>query len=61
MYFVTACVYCVPEKSLAALTCHSVEVKACGLVPTYSTDPRYVPIKLVRGQTRGTNNSGLHH
>lgn len=61
MYSVTECVHYVPEKSLAALTCHSVEVKACGFVPANTTDPRYIPIKLIRGQTGGTNNSGLHY
>lgn len=55
------CVLCLPEKSLAALTCHGVEVKARGFVPAHAADPRYIPIKLIGGQTGGTNNSGLHH
>lgn len=53
--------YCVPKESFASLTCHRVEMKACGFVPADATDPRHVPIELIRGQTGGTNDSGLHH
>ena len=55
-----ACV-CVPEKTLAALTGHGVEVEAGGFVATHAADPRHVPIKLVGGQSGRTHNRGLHH
>lgn len=50
-----------PEKTLAALTGHGVEVEARGLVTAHAADPRHVPIKLIGGQGGGTYNGGLHH
>lgn len=63
-FTVYLCLYicmCVPEKSLAPLTSHGVEVEACGFVTAYATNPWHVPIELIRGQAGGTYNSGLHH
>lgn len=53
--------FCLPEKTLAALTGHGVEVEARGLVTAHAADPRHVPIKLIGGQGRGTYDGGLHH
>lgn len=58
--FLLTCIY-IPEKTFAALTGHGVEVEACGFITTHATDPRHVPIKLIRGQSGRTHNRGLHY
>lgn len=52
---------CVPEKTLAALTRHGIEVEAGGFVTTHAADPWHVSVKLIGRQTRRTHNCALHH
>lgn len=51
----------VPEKALAALTRHGVEVEASGFVATNTTDSWHIPIELISGHSGRTHNRGLHH
>lgn len=53
--------YIVPEKALATLTRHGIEVEACGFVATHATDPWNISVELIGRQTGGTYNSGLHY
>lgn len=50
-----------PEKALAALTGHGVEVEASGFVATNTTDSWNIPIEFIRGHSGRTHNRGLHH
>lgn len=51
----------IPEKALAALTGHGVEMKAGGFVTTNATDPGHVPVELILGHSGRTHNRGLHY
>lgn len=50
-----------PEEALAALAGHGVEVESGGLVATHATDPRGIPVELLRPDHRRRHRHGLHH
>lgn len=52
---------CIPEKTLAALTGHGVEMEAGGFVTTHATDPWHIPVELIKGHSGCAHNSCLHY